>query len=64
MILGFILQVFWGIIADALNQLPTTGLPASINSGLAAFFQFVYQFNGFFPVDTAFLSYENENFFL
>lgn len=34
--------------------LPTSGLPVAITTGLSNFLQYVYQFNGIFPIDTAF----------
>jgi hypothetical protein len=53
MITGALLTILSNFFSFMIGLLPQTGLPSAINSGLAAFFQSVYQYNGFFPIDTA-----------
>ena len=53
MIISLLLSVFLSFVNFMIGLLPTTGLPAGIVSGVNGFFQYVYQFNGFFPIDMA-----------
>jgi len=53
MITGLLITLFTGFINFVLGLLPSGGLNAAVNTNLQNFFQYVYQYNGFFPVDTA-----------
>jgi len=53
MITTLLLTVFLGFFNFIVALLPTTGLPAAVNTNVAAFFQSVYGYNHVFPIDTA-----------
>jgi len=53
MIIGFLLTIFLGFLNFVLGLFPTASLSTSITTGLTNFVNYIYQFNGFFPVDTA-----------
>lgn len=53
MILTLIFSVFFGFVNFCLNLFPTATLNSSISTGLTNFVAYAYQFNTFFPIDTA-----------
>lgn len=54
MLLSGILNLIYGVVHWILSLLPKQGLPTDVLTGVHNFFASVYQFNGFFPVDTMF----------
>jgi len=53
MITGLLLSILLGFLNFILGLLPTATLDTSLSSGITSFVTYVYQFNGFFPIDTA-----------
>lgn len=54
MIIGLILTTFTSFVDFVLLLFPVGTLDTSVNTTVQNFFQYVYQFNDIFPVDTAF----------
>lgn len=54
MIIDAILNLFFNIINFLIGLLPMSGFPVSIMTGIHNFFTSIYQYNGIFPIDTAF----------
>lgn len=53
MITGLFLTIFLGFLNFVFGLLPIASLNSAITSGLTSFVNYVYQYNVFFPVDTA-----------
>jgi len=53
MITTIFLTIFLSFINFVFGLLPTANLDGSIATGLTNFVNYVYQYNGFFPIDTA-----------
>lgn len=53
MIITILLRIYLAFISFLVGTLPTGGLPSGVSSGITGFFQYVYQFNNIFPIDTA-----------
>jgi len=53
MITSFFLTIFLNFLIFVLGLLPTANLDASVTSTLTNFVNYVMQFNGYFPIDTA-----------
>jgi len=53
MITSLFLTIFLVFFNYILSLLPTGTLNSSITSGITAFFAYIFQFNAFFPIDTA-----------
>jgi len=55
MILGLLITILLTFFNYIVGLLPTASLDSSVTSGITSFVNYIYQFNTFFPVDTAVL---------
>lgn len=53
MITGFFATIFYYFVHTLLSILPQVGFSATVQNKILAFFQYVYQYNSFFPIDEA-----------
>jgi len=53
MITGLLLLILLSFLNFILGLFPVASVDSTVTSGVTSFVNYVYQFNGFFPVDTA-----------
>jgi len=53
MIVGFLLTILLTFLNVILGLLPVATLDSAISTALTNFINYVYQFNAYFPIDTA-----------
>lgn len=53
MITGLLLTIFLSFFNFVLSLLPIASLDSAITTNLTNFVNYVFQFNGYFPIDTA-----------